>query len=381
MTTQTVRGALAKRDNIAMTQISAYREDFATMLPSHLRAATWVRGAQGLLRKDAKLRRVADANPASFLSALLDCARWGLDPGVTYHLVPFGNEIVGIRDYKGIIELMYRAGAVSSVKAEVVYAKDYYDYDQESQRPPTHKPAGSNGGQGNWFASREERGEMVGAYAYALMKDGSVSQVVNMAKWEIEEHKAASKTAHLADSMWQKWPRSAWKKTVARELEKWVPSSPEWITHKVRAERAGEEPDRQLSAAALALPPPVIDDEVIDGEVIASDPPSPPARPPAAAAARPVNKGRMNYLFGLLAKGNVKNKDARLRLAAHVLELDTELASFTDLTAEQVDSLIERLEQLDTDGQLGTAAPAADASQDVPAEQSDQPTATEGDNP
>ncbi|MGH3521944.1 MAG: recombinase RecT [Mycobacterium sp.] len=374
MTTQTIKGALAKRESVAMNQITAYRSDFATMLPSHMGAAAWVRGAQGLLRRDEKLRRVADANPGSFLAALLDCARWGLEPGVTYHLVPFGGAIVGIRDYKGIIELMYRAGAVSSVKAEVVYAHDYYDYDQESQRPPTHKPAGANGGQGNWFASREERGEMVGAYSYALMKGGGVSQVVNMAKWEIEEHKAASKTAHQADSMWQKWPRSAWKKTVARELEKWVPSSPEWITHKVRAERAGEQPERQLSAAALALPPPVLDDEVLDGEVVTPEPP--PA--PAVAAPRPVSKARMNYLSTLLAKGNVKNKDARLRLAAHVLELDQEIEDFTDLTPAQVEDLITRLEQLQASGQLGTAAATDAPPDDTPVE---QPTDTENDQP
>ena len=84
----------------------------------------------------------------------------------------------------------------------------------------------------------------------------------------------------------------------------------------------------------------------------------------------------MNYLFGLLAKGNVKNKDARLRLAAHVLELDTELTSFTDLTADQVDSLIARLEQLDADGQLGTAGrPAADVSPDATAAEQPGPPA------
>ncbi|MGH3693263.1 MAG: recombinase RecT [Pseudonocardiaceae bacterium] len=384
MTTQTVKGALATRD-VAMTQINTYRNDFATMLPSHLTAAAWVRGAQGLLRKDAKLRAVANKNPGSFLAALLDCARWGLEPGLTYHLVPFGSEIVGIRDYKGIIELIYRAGAVSSVKAEIVYAKDHFDYDQESKGPPIHKPAESRDGRSAWFSSRDERGEMVGAYSYAIMIDGSVSQVVIMADWEIAEHKAASKTAHLADSMWQKWPRSAWKKTVARELEKWVPSSPEWITHKVRAERAGEEQPRQLSAAALALPPPLLDDEVLDGEVVPPAEPAPaPARDPGKAApttpdpapARPPeadpgtqkpNQAQMRKLFKLLGEGGVTSDEGRHRLASHVLDHD--LTTFKDLSADDVSQLITRLEKLKAEGRLGA--------QPTDPEQPDQPESAE----
>lgn len=401
--TQTIRGAVAKRESVAMNQIGAYRNDFAVMLPSHLDAAPFVRSAQGLLRKDPKLRRVADANPGSFLAALLDCARWGLEPGVTYHFVPFGSEIVGIRDYKGIVELVYRAGAVSSVKAEVVYAGDFYDYDPESGRPPTHRPAAANGGPGNWFATRDARGEMIGAYAYAIMKDGGLSQVVNMAKWEIDEHKAASKTSHQADSMWQKWPRSAWKKTVARELEKWVPSSPEWITHKVRAERAGESEDKprqQLSAAALALPAPILDDEVLDGEVVPPPPepaPAPvlapptapaPVRPPEAdASTQKPNRGQMRSLAKLLGDAGVKTDEAQLRLVAHVLERD-ELGSLGDLTASDVSRLITRLEKLKSDGQLGQAAPteppAAQPTEppaEQPAEQPAAATTTEGEQP
>lgn len=385
--TQTIGKAVAQLGNGAQAQIKAYRADFATVLPSHMRADTWVRLAQGLLRRDAKLRVVAERNVGSFLAALLDCARLGLEPGVTYHFVPFGNEIVGIQDYKGVVELIYRAGAVRSVKCEVVYQFDVYDYQPDVMERPKHTPPEDSHGHPNWFLPVEARGPMVGAYAYAEMKDGGTSRVVQMARWEIDQHKAVSKTAHLPDSLWNKWPRAAWLKTVTKELAKWVPTSPEWITHKIRAERAGEEPGRELSPGALALPPPVRDDEVVDGEVIAPEPtpaPGPPPaveqqqRPPEAdAAAQKPSKSQMNRLFKLLGEGGVTSDDARHRLAAHVLERD-EVATFTDLTANDVSHLITRLEQLKAQGRLGVqqaepGAPSGNEREPRTGDEGDQP--------
>lgn len=279
MTTNTVSGAVVKKDNGAEAQIRAYRPDFASVLPSHIKTDTWVRVAQGLLRRDKDLREAAERNVGSFLAALLDCARLGLEPGETYHLVPFGNEIVGIEDYRGLIELMYRAGAVEAVKAEIVYANDEYIYDPGTMSRPIHRPAGARSGTANWFASKSDRGAMVGAYCYCEMKGGTTSRVVQMAQWEIEEHKAVSKTANRSDSMWNKWPRSAWLKTVVKEQSKWVPTSPEWITHKLHAERLDQQPAPELSPAARALPAPardvshlpeigagIVDAEVVTGE-------------------------------------------------------------------------------------------------------------------
>jgi recombination protein RecT len=348
VTTQTISNAVAKRDTGPEAQLKAYKSDFATVLPSHLRADTWVRVAQGILRRDAKLRAVAERNVGSFLAALLDCARLGLEPGETYHLVPFGNEVVGIEDYKGLIELMYRAGAVASVKAEVVYAGDFFDYEPGSMPRPVHKPAGAANGRTNWFAPKEERGKMVGAYAYAEMKDGSTSRVVVMAEWEINEHKAVSKTSKSADSMWVKWPRSAWLKTVTKELTKWVPTSPEWITHKVRAERAGEIGNGDLSPAALALPGPTRDVDFVDGEVV--EPPQPPApeattepavEPPVAG----ITERQSKRLHAILTEGQI-NRDTKLALLNHLTNRDEEITTSAELTEAEADLVINKLAEL-----------------------------------
>lgn len=238
MTSETVTAAVAKRDNTPQAMLGQYKQDFATVLPSHLPVDKWVRVAQGLLRRDEKLAKAATRNPGSFMSAMLECARLGLEPGDTFHLVPFGGEIQGIPDYTGEIELIYRAGAVSSVKAEIVYSGDSFRYSPDMERPQ-HEV--------DWFG---ERGDMIGAYAYAVMKDGSTSRVVVMSRKQIEQVKAVSKTANHSDSPWKRWEDRMWLKTVVKQLAKWVPSSPEYLQHALRATAMAE----QIQTKTLPAP-------------------------------------------------------------------------------------------------------------------------------
>ncbi len=199
--------------------IEKYRGDFSAVLPTHVRPDQWLRLTTGLFRRDRKLAEILQRNPASVLAALLNAARLGLEVGETYHLVPFKNEVVGIADYTGLIELMYRAGAVASVKAEVVYASDHFDFHPGMARP-NHRP--------EWFG---ERGEIIGAYAYAEMKDGATSKVVIRSKAEIDRTRATSRSAASDSSPWNQWYDRMALKTVVRELAKFVPTSAEFVTH------------------------------------------------------------------------------------------------------------------------------------------------------
>jgi recombination protein RecT len=259
--TATVSNAVAQQDKSAGALIKRYEADFATVLPTHVRPDTFVRLSQGLLRRDDKLRAVADHNPGSFMAALLDCARLGLEPGDTYHLVPFGNEIVGIPDYTGEIELIYRAGAVSSVKAEIVYEKDTFIYRPDMERPE-HEV--------DWFTG--DRGDMIGVYAYAVMKDGATSRVVVMNRADIDKIKAVSKTANRSDSPWKQWPDRMWLKTAVHQLQKWVPTSAEYITAQLAAVAKAQ---NVAAPTGEPLPPPNVDTEtgeIHDAEVVEEQP-------------------------------------------------------------------------------------------------------------
>jgi len=62
--TQTVSDAVAKRDNTPHAMIATYSQDFASVLPSHVRADTWVRLAQGALKKGKRGTTRASSSPA-----------------------------------------------------------------------------------------------------------------------------------------------------------------------------------------------------------------------------------------------------------------------------------------------------------------------------
>jgi recombination protein RecT len=257
---QTVTNAVAQRDTGAQALIAKYRTDFAQVLPSHLRPATFVRLSQGLLRRNTKLADAAEVNPASFLAALLECARLGHEPGTDqFALVPFKDrkrntvEVVGIEQYQGVIERMYRAGAVRAVKAEVVRSNDPFAYEPDVMDRPRHKP--------DWFA--EDRGDLIGVYAYAVTLDGSTSRVVMMNRATVMKHKAVARGAHGEDSPWQTWEESMWLKTAVHELEKWVPTSSEYRRETLRAAR-----DIDAEQSTTPVEAPRAGDDVVDAEVV-----------------------------------------------------------------------------------------------------------------
>jgi recombination protein RecT len=261
--TETVSSAVAKR-NEAEAIIERYTVDFAQVLPSHIKPDTFVRLSQGLLRRDPKLGAVAKKNPGSFLAALLDCARLGHEPGTEqYYLVPFGNEIVGIEGYRGIIERIYRAGAVSSIVCEVVRQGEAFRYRRGRDLTPVHDT--------DWDA--DDEGALKLVYAYALMRDGSVSRVVVMKKSEVMKHKAESKAKN--GDLWTKWEKSAWLKTAARELEKWVPSSAEYRREQLRAAAEADALRNGTTAGRPPMPQPLADEEIADAEIV-EDPPANP---------------------------------------------------------------------------------------------------------
>lgn len=255
--------------------IEGFESQYAKVLPDHLPADAFVRLASGVVRRNEKLRDVARHNPASFLSALLDCARLGHEPGTDqYALVPMGDEVVGIEQYQGAIERMYRAGAVASVKAEIVREHDHWKYNRSVMTVPDHQP--------DDFASDEERGPLRGVYAYAVMKDGSTSRVVVMGRAEVMKHKAASKMAQAKpkESPWNgPFEHSMWLKTAVHELEKWVPTSARYLQDMLRAAaRAQEEGPRLANPVPPATPPPA--SRIVDMPTRDEAPASPPVDEP-----------------------------------------------------------------------------------------------------
>jgi recombination protein RecT len=227
---QTVTGAVATQETTPAAMVKRYEPDFAQVLPSHVAPELFVRLAQGLLARNPDLLDAANRNRNSFLAALLECARLGHEPGTDqFALVPFktrdapgGVEVVGIEQYQGEIERMYRAGGVTAIKCEIVRAND--DYKPNPLGVPHHEY--------DPFGPEKDRGDLYGVYAYAVMQSGAVSQVVQMGAAEIGRHREVAKTKKIWDGPFK---ASMWKKTAIHELEKWVPTSAEYRREQLRA--------------------------------------------------------------------------------------------------------------------------------------------------
>src|SRR5258706_1125227 len=200
--TETITNAVARRDTGPSAMVKQYGADFQAVLPSHIKPEQWIRLAQGALKKGKKVRDssgktvtelelAATNNPGVFLASLLDAARLGLEPGTEqFYLTPRkvkGQlEILGIVGYQGLIELMYRAGAISSVVAECVYERDRFAFRPGQDEIPIHEI--------DWDS--DDRGALRLVYAFARMKDRSTSKVIVLNRLAIARIKS---TSHGAD--------------------------------------------------------------------------------------------------------------------------------------------------------------------------------------
>ncbi len=282
--------AIEKAETGAKALIQQYADSFAAVLPSHIENPdTWLRLAQGALKKgkrgnDGKyeLEVAANNNVPVLLATLLDCARLGLEPGTEqYYLTPrrvkkpgggYQTEILGIIGYQGIVELIFRAGAVSSVIAECVFTQDRFEYAPGQQERPLHEI--------DW--DLDDRGDLRLTYAYAVMKDGATSKVVVLNRADMARIKAKAQGADSQYSPWQTDEPAMWLKSAVRQLRKWVPTSSEYIRERLR--QGGRDPVLPAAELPEDLPainseqdwddddpgrPFEVDDEPVDAEIVA----------------------------------------------------------------------------------------------------------------
>lgn len=268
-----VTAAVATRDNGPGAMIDTYRSDFTTVLPSHIKADTWVRLAQGVLRRDKNLLRIAQQNPGSLMQALLECARLGHEPGTeAFYLVPMGGEIEGWEGYRGVIERMFRAGGVRAVKAELVRANDVFRYDPSEMDKPHHEV--------DWFS---DRGPILGAYSYAEMVGGGTSRVVVVNQEYLAKIRSMSRGSDKPTSPWVKWEEAMVLKTVIHRLEPFVPTSSEYrdtiarrqITPESAESKPAITPVPDVSANVDTATGELHDGDVVDAEIVLDGSPHP----------------------------------------------------------------------------------------------------------
>ena len=153
-------------------------------------------------------------------------AKTTLNPSLSLcHLVP--RETNGVMrcildfDYRGLIDILHRAGAIKRIGAAVVYEdevkEEKFSYDPV-MRMAKHVPiyAASQ--------SKHEARKVYGAYSTALLTDGTVD-VEFMPFWELEKVAKGSRSSDNEYSPHKNWKEEMYKKTTCRRHFKWLPKN------------------------------------------------------------------------------------------------------------------------------------------------------------
>ncbi len=235
--------------------LTVKRGEIAKMLPKHLNAERLMKVAQIAATTTPAL---AKCDVASLVGAIGQCAMLGLEPNTVLghaYLVPFntkrkdgeGNErwvnsVQVIVGYKGLIDLARRSGQIVSIAAHEVCANDKFELVYGLDEKLNHTPA------------MEERGEIIGFYAVAKLKDGGHAFEF-MSRYQIEIIRDASQGWQQAIK-YKKTDIHPWKvhfsemgrKSVIRRLAKYLPLSIEFQTAAVLDGMAEGGQDQRLDS-------------------------------------------------------------------------------------------------------------------------------------
>lgn len=269
----------------AQDLIKTYRADLSRVMPRHTNAEAFIGLALAYVRRDMKVLEAASRNPQSLVLALRECAALGHMPMKgTFALVPFNNkkavggiEVVGIEEYRAVIERMYRAGGVASVHVELARANDT---NSTGVGRPRWKPATMilPDHEYDEYADEETRGDIIAVYAYARLRHGGVSQVVWMNAAEVAKHEKDT-------PFWRgPWRPDMVRKTALHKLERYVPTSIEYREQLgVSMAAAAQMPGVPDDAPVRRFPEADDPDAPVDGEPVDGPPPAGATRVPSTA--------------------------------------------------------------------------------------------------
>jgi recombination protein RecT len=349
MPAQTVGAAVAQRTAGPITLMWSKKDHLSAVLPDHIDVKAFLGTAAGALYASTDLMEAAESSPDSLITALMRCAALGHQPGTDeFYLTPRKDhgrpKILGIEGYRGVIERMYRSGAVSKVVVREVCARDKFRYVEGVDDRPFHSFGGEGTTGADFFgaAGSRDRGEMVGVYAYAELTTGAVSRVVILNRDDVHAARDSGGYKGPGDKFtpWNRDDggaahpefrgRSMWWKTAAKRLEPWVPTSAEYRREQLRA---------SASAAAQAGPPPeqhatvIRDDDIADAELV-----EPAGQLAAPAPARP-SGAAMGKLGKLLTQVPLGDPDA---VRAYI-EWQTGHSALEQLSRDDVTTLTQHL--------------------------------------
>lgn len=208
------------RDMI-IAQINQMQGAIKRALPSVLTPERFTRIAVSAISGNPKLQQ---CDPMTFIGAMMTAAQLGLEPNTPLgqaYLIPYWNgkarrmECQFQTGYKGLIDLAYRSGRISSIQAHVVHENDTFTFSYGLEPALNHVPAMS------------DRGSPVAVYAVCLTKDGG--SVFKVMSWDECMQHGQKYSKSFGSGPWQTNPEEMAKKTVLKAVLKYAPLSSEFV--------------------------------------------------------------------------------------------------------------------------------------------------------
>ena len=229
-------------------------------LPSVMTPERFTRITLSALSASPKL---AQTTPESFLGAMMTAAQLGMEPNTPLgqaYLLPYYNskkkclECQFQLGYKGLIDLAYRSGEVSTIQAQVVYDKDDFSYAYGLEPKLSHIPA------------RGDRGAPTHVYAVFRTKDGGFAFEV-MSLEDVRRH--AQRYSKSYDSgPWQTNFEEMAKKTVLKRVLKYAPLKSDFARQMAQDETVRTQlPDELFTTPATYIEADAVEVEEATGEV------------------------------------------------------------------------------------------------------------------
>lgn len=230
-------------------------------LPSVLTPERFTRIVLSALSTNPKLQ---ETTPESFLGAMMTAAQLGMEPNTPLgqaYLLPYYNskkrclECQFQLGYKGLIDLAYRSGEVSTIQAHVVYEHDKFSYAYGLEPQLEHVPA------------MGDRGSPTHVYAVFRTKDGGYSFGV-MSIDDVRRH-AKRYSKSFENGPWQTNFEEMAKKTVLKRVLKYAPLKSDFVRG-VSQDGAihAELSDDMFSAPAAYIDVDAVEVDESTGEVI-----------------------------------------------------------------------------------------------------------------
>lgn len=244
--------------------------EFKAALPAHVSVEKFTRVAQTAIQNQPDL---ASVDRRSLFGAIVRLAQDGLLPdGREAAIVKFGDKAQAMPMIAGILKKVRQSGEVAKISAQVVYEFDEFVWTLGFDEDVTHNPPKLD----------QPRGKAIGAYATAVLKDGSRLLEV-MSFEEIEKVRAVSRSKGAGP--WVQWWGEMARKTVMRRLSKRLPMSSDLDDTFERDETLahGEAMAPHVEAAVIDLPRSRLD--ALEQQI--TDQPSPRDASPAPAAGAP----------------------------------------------------------------------------------------------